>query len=81
MKDPQPLHLTTPEQIRALGWQAECRDSDGHLTRTHAPFDSDEDIVWLVREALAHGDTITIWPVATRETTRATRVATKEMAT
>lgn len=64
MKDPQPLHLTPPEQIRALGWQAECRDADGHLTRTHAPFATDEDIVWLVREALEHCDTITIWPVA-----------------
>lgn len=63
MKDPQPLHLTPPEQIRALGWQAECRDVDGHLTRTHAPFKTDEDIVWLVREALEHGETITIWPV------------------
>lgn len=23
MKDPQPIHLTTPERIRELGWQAE----------------------------------------------------------
>lgn len=63
MKDPMPVHLRPPEDIRADGWQAECRDADGHLTRTHAPFEADEDIVWLVREALEHGDTITIWPV------------------
>lgn len=63
MKDPYPMNLVTPEEIRAAGWQAECRDADGHLTRTHAPFATDEDIVWLVREALEHGDTITIWPV------------------
>lgn len=78
MKNPQPLHLTPPEKIRALGWQAECRDSDGHLTRTHAPFDTDADIVWLVREATSHGDTVTIWPVATKETTRVTKEPTKE---
>lgn len=64
MKDPMPINLQTPEETRALGWQAECRDADGHLTRTHAPFKTDEDIVWLVREALEHGDTITIWPVS-----------------
>lgn len=63
MKAPTTINLLTPEQVRAVGWQAECRDEDGHLTRTHAPFASDEDIVWLVREALEHGDTITIWPV------------------
>ena len=63
MKNPSPVNLMTPEETRALGWQAECRDADGHLTRTHAPFASDEDIVWLVREALEHGDTVTIWPV------------------
>ena len=63
MKDPMPINLATPEEIRAAGWQAECRDADGHLTRTHAPFKTDEDIVWLVREALEHGDTVTIWPV------------------
>lgn len=63
MNDPKPLHLTPSDKIRELGWQAECRDADGHLTRTHAPFETDEDIIWLVKEALEHGDTITIWPV------------------
>ncbi len=64
MDDPDPINLWPSNEVRAAGWQAECRDADGHLTRTHAPFNSDEDIVWLVREALEHGDTITIWPVA-----------------
>ena len=66
MKDPQPVNLRTPESVRAEGWQAECRDAEGHLTRAHARFENDEDIVWLVRESLAHGDTVTIWPVSVR---------------
>ena len=64
MQNPMPINLRASEDIRSDGWQAECRDTDGHLTRTHAPFKTDEDIVWLVREALEHGDTVTIWPVA-----------------
>ena len=63
MRNPDPINLVPPAEVRALGWQAETRDADGHLMRTHAPFESDEDIVWLVREALEHGETITIWPV------------------
>lgn len=62
MQSPNPVNLTPPDEIRALGWQAEARDADGHLTRTHVPFETDEDIVWFVREALSYGDTITIWP-------------------
>lgn len=63
--NPMPVNLMTPEQVRAAGWQAESRDSDGHLMRTHAPFaaNDDEGIVWMVREALEHGETVTIWPV------------------
>lgn len=64
MEDPMPVNLRTPDKVRAEGHQAECRDKDGHLTRTHVPFKTDDDIVWLVREALKHGDTITIWPVS-----------------
>lgn len=58
-----PVNLAQPEEIRAAGWQAESRDGDGHLCRTHVPFESDEDIVWFVREGLSHGETVTIWPV------------------
>lgn len=63
MERPNPINLVPSHDIRAAGWQAECRDKDGHLTRTHAPFADDESIVWLVREALEHGDTVTIWPM------------------
>jgi hypothetical protein len=62
MKNPNPINLTTSEEVRKAGWQAECRDADGHLCRTHVPFESDDDIVWLVRDALEHGETVTIWP-------------------
>lgn len=63
MKNPNPVNLQTPEDIRKAGWQAETRDEDGHLCRTHVKFESDEDILWLVKEALENGETVTIWPV------------------
>jgi molybdopterin synthase sulfur carrier subunit len=63
MKNPNPINLATSEEVRQAGWQAETRDADGHLCRTPVPFESDEEIVWLVREALEHGDTVTIWPM------------------
>lgn len=62
MENPGKMNLKTPEEVRALGWQAEARDADGHLVRTHAPFASDEDILWLVHDAMEHGETVTIWP-------------------
>ena len=62
MKNPSPINLMTPDEVRGKGWAAEVRDADGHLTRTHAQFEDDEAIVWLVREAMEHGDTVTIWP-------------------
>lgn len=62
MKNPNTMNLLTSDHVRALGWQAETRDVDGHLCRTHRSFETDEEIVWLVREALEHGETITIWP-------------------
>lgn len=62
MKNPNTVNLQTSAEIRKAGWQAECRDADGHLCRTHVPFETDEEIVWLVREAMEHGETITIWP-------------------
>ena len=64
MRNPNPVNLQTSAEIRAAGWQAETRDADGHLCRAHVPFSSDEEIIWLVREALEHGETITIWPAA-----------------
>lgn len=63
MKDPMWINLQTSEEVRAAGHQAECRDADGHLTRTHAPFKTDEDVLWLVSEAQAAGEVLTIWPM------------------
>ncbi|MET0438267.1 MAG: hypothetical protein ABW043_12325 [Devosia sp.] len=57
-----PINLQTPEKTRELGWQAEARDSDGHLVSCHAPFDGDEDIVWYIRESMDQKLTVTIWP-------------------
>lgn len=31
MQNPSPINLMTPAESRALGWQAESRDADGHL--------------------------------------------------
>jgi hypothetical protein len=47
MKNPNSVNLQTSADIREAGWQAECRDADGHLCRTHVPFENDEEIVWL----------------------------------
>lgn len=65
MKDPYPINLSTSADVRRAGWQAESRDSDGHLISTHAPFENDDDegIVWFVRNETARGNTVTIWPV------------------
>jgi hypothetical protein len=63
MKSPMHVNLQTSEEVRAAGWGGESRDADGHLIRTHVPFDRDEDIIWFVREGLEHGETVTIWPV------------------
>lgn len=63
MDNPNPVNLITPEESRAGGWQAEARDSDGHLISQHAPFRSDGDLIRYVREENAQGYTVTIWPV------------------
>ncbi|GEM_PF-2291895 len=31
MQNPNPVNLTTPQEVRSLGWAAEARDKDGHL--------------------------------------------------
>lgn len=65
MRNPMPINLMTSDEVRASGWQAEARDSDGHLISMHAPFgnEDDEGIVWFVREATSRGETVTIWPM------------------
>lgn len=62
MEHPNIINLTTPEENRSRGWTAEERDKEGHLLSCHAPFETDEDIVWYVREAMKRGGTVTIWP-------------------
>lgn len=31
MQDPNPINIITTEEVRARGWIAEARDSDGHF--------------------------------------------------
>lgn len=62
MENPSAVHLQTQGDVRASGWAAEGRDNDGHLMSSHAPFEEDYDIIWYIREAMAAGYTVTIWP-------------------
>lgn len=64
MENPRTVNLMTPAESRALGWQAESRDADGHLVSQHAPFDDDEEMGNYVRDETARGNTVTIWPQA-----------------
>jgi len=61
MKDPWPVHLTTPEENRANGWLAEARDADGHLISTISPRGSDESFGMWCREYMPD-HTITFFP-------------------
>lgn len=63
MRNPWPINLMTPEESRALGWQAEARDTDGHLISQHAPFGDSDSIEGYVRDETGRGHTVTIWPV------------------
>jgi hypothetical protein len=65
MENPNLINLKTSDEVRRNGWQAETRDADGHLIRTHAIFEHDEQIVEFVREAITEGETVTIWPSTT----------------
>lgn len=62
MKNPNPVNLQTPEEIRALGWLAEARDSDGHVMTVISPQASDETLGEFMRECTAEGWTVTAWP-------------------
>ena len=64
MKDPMPINLMTPQESRARGWQAESRDDDGHLCTQHAPFDDDAEMLNYVKEEIARGKSVTIWPAS-----------------
>lgn len=62
MKDPMPVNLMTPAEIRESGWAAEARDDEGHLITTHAPFESGAERDEYVREETSRGLTVTIFP-------------------
>lgn len=62
MKDPRPINLQTQEDVRASGWCAEARDSDGHVLSVRSEFSDDRSIVDFVREAMEDGCKVTIWP-------------------
>ena len=65
MKNPYPINLTTPEEVRAQGWFAEARDSDGHLISCIAGpgLCSDEVLGEFLREYAGEGGcTVTAWP-------------------
>jgi sulfur-carrier protein len=63
MLNPMPINLMDQEAVRAGGWQAEARDADGHLISTHAPFSDDAGMIEYIKEAMEHGETVTIWPL------------------
>jgi molybdopterin synthase sulfur carrier subunit len=67
VKNPNPINMRMSEDVRADGWQGETRDADGHLCRVHAPFETDAEIIWFVREAMGNGEAVTIWLMRRRE--------------
>lgn len=62
MKDPRPINMQSQADVRASGWCAEARDSDGHVLSVRSEFSGDKSIVDFVREAMGDGCTVTIWP-------------------
>ena len=66
MKDPIPINLSTPDEIKAAGWAGESRDGDGHLLSSHAPLESGDDTIadWII-ECTSRGETVTFFPKST----------------
>jgi hypothetical protein len=62
MHDPKPIHLMTQTEVRAGGWIAEARDSDGHLITTISPEASNESLGEWLRDCTTDGLTITNFP-------------------
>lgn len=63
MKNPNPVNLQSSAEVRERGWQAESRDTDGHLISCHAPIEADDRGIaeWIV-ECTSRGETVTFWP-------------------
>ena len=58
MQDPMPIHLTSDDYWRELGWPALARDADGHAISTCAIDDTATFNEWL-RECFDAGWTVT----------------------
>jgi hypothetical protein len=71
MKNPAPINLITTAQVKAAGWSAESRDADGHLLTTHAPFETQGEMLDYVLEETTRGMTVTIFPDPIRRTVSA----------
>lgn len=68
MENPNPVNLTTTDEMKSLGWIAESRDADGHLISCHAPFDEgDEGIADWILERTCDGETVTFFPALSHE--------------
>ena len=64
MEKPNPVNLTTTDEIKSRGWAAESRDADGHLISCHAPFEEgDSGIADWILECTRDGETVTFWPL------------------
>lgn len=61
MKNPMWINLQTSDDVRAQGWAAESRDTDGHLCSAHAPFQSDAERLRYINEEVARGKVVTIF--------------------
>jgi hypothetical protein len=63
MKDPKQIHLQTTEETILLGWGAESRDADGHLTSFYDTRDADcFGLVEWIKECTSEGETVTFFP-------------------
>jgi molybdopterin synthase sulfur carrier subunit len=62
MINPKPVHLQTPDEVRAQGWLAEARDGDGHLMTVISPEADDASLGQFMRECTADGMTVTAFP-------------------
>lgn len=59
MRDPKPINLTTTEEVKAAGWAAEARDSDGHLVSMVSP---QGNVRRVVSGWIAEGLAVTVFP-------------------
>lgn len=68
MNDPKPIHLTTDDHWRSLGWPAVARDEDGHVISMCSKEDAASFNEWL-RECFDERLTVTNLEPATQKDT------------